>query len=65
MVQIFAVDCGIVISDIRNQRKHYNRPEKAMKKIFESAKTLVNIDADGLDPKIMPAVNSPTPGGLN
>ena len=36
-----------------------------MKKIFESAKTLVNIDADGLDPTIMPAVNSPTPGGLN
>ena len=52
-------------SDIRNPGEHYNRAEKAMKKIFESAKTLVNIDADGLESTIMQAVNSPTPGGLN
>jgi len=25
----------------------------------------LTIDADGLDPTIMPAVNAPTPGGLN
>ena len=52
-------------SDIRNPGEHYNRAEKAMKKIFESAKTLVNIDAGGLESTIMQAVNSPTPGGLN
>ena len=62
---ICVVDCGNVTSDIRNPREHYNRAEKAMKKIFESAKTLVNIDADGLESTIMQAVNSPTPGGLN
>ena len=25
----------------------------------------ITIDADGMDPTIMPAVNAPTPGGLN
>ena len=40
---IRVVDSRNVTSDIRNPRKHYNRAEKAMKKIFESAKTLVSI----------------------
>ena len=43
---IRVVDYGNVTLDIRNLREHYNRAEKDVKKIFESAKTLVTIGGD-------------------
>jgi len=37
----------------------------AVSKIPPRAKVLLSIDCDGLDPSVLPAVNMPTPGGLN
>ena len=39
--------------------------QKVLDKIPNGRRYYVTIDADGMDPTIMPAVNAPTPGGLN
>jgi len=31
----------------------------------EGARVFISIDCDGIDPAVFPAVNMPTPGGLN
>ena len=36
-----------------------------LKKIPDDSNFYITVDADGMDPTIMPAVNAPTPGGLN
>ena len=36
-----------------------------LKKIPDGSNFYITVDADGMDPTIMPAVNAPTPGGLN
>ena len=36
-----------------------------LKKIPDDSNFYITVDADGIDPTIMPAVNAPTPGGLN
>ena len=36
-----------------------------LKKIPDGSNFYITVDADGIDPTIMPAVNAPTPGGLN
>ena len=36
-----------------------------LKKIPNDSNFYITVDADGIDPTIMPAVNAPTPGGLN
>ena len=39
--------------------------KEVLKKIPDGANYYITFDADGMDPTIMPAVNAPTPGGLN
>ena len=39
--------------------------QAALDRIPNNANYYLSIDADGLDPTIMPAVTAPTPGGLN
>ena len=39
--------------------------KNVLKKIPNGANFYITVDADGMDPTIMPAVNAPTPGGLN
>jgi agmatinase len=39
--------------------------EAALTHIPHDAQVLVSIDCDGLDPAVVPAVNMPTPGGVN
>ena len=39
--------------------------QKVLNKIPNDRHYYITIDADGMDPTIMPAVNAPTPGGLN
>ena len=36
-----------------------------LEKIPDDVNFYITVDADGMDPTIMPAVNAPTPGGLN
>ena len=47
----------------------YEVHKKGIKNILEMIPSegpfYITVDADGLDPTIMPAVNAPTPGGLN
>ena len=40
-------------------------PKDVLNKIPDGRHYYITIDADGMDPTIMPAVNAPTPGGLN
>ena len=39
--------------------------QKVLNRIPNDRHYYITIDADGMDPTIMPAVNAPTPGGLN
>ena len=39
--------------------------QAALDRIPNNTNYYLSIDADGLDPTIMPAVTAPTPGGLN
>lgn len=44
---------------------HAEGIEAALRHIEPSARVLITIDCDALDPEIMPAVQAPTPGGLS
>jgi len=39
--------------------------QNILNRIPDGVNFYLTIDADGMDPTIMPAVNAPTPGGLN
>jgi agmatinase len=38
--------------------------EAVLKRIPDGGRFYITVDADGMDPTVMPAVNAPTPGGL-
>jgi agmatinase len=54
---------GSHIVTMRDLRRH--GMEVALSAIQPGAEVLISIDCDGLDPAVLPAVNMPTPGGLN
>jgi len=43
---------------------HAQGLDAALRHLPEKGRCFISIDCDGLDPAILPAVNTPTPGGL-
>ncbi len=75
---IKVVDCGNATADMFDNKQHYtnakrtdayeihdNGVDAALDQIPDNGHFYLTIDADGLDPAIMPAVMAPTPGGLS
>lgn len=54
---------GSQIVTMRDMRRH--GVAVALDAIAPDSQVLISIDCDGLDPSVLPAVNMPTPGGLN
>jgi agmatinase len=44
---------------------HAQGIETALRHIPKGGNCFISLDCDGLDPAVFPAVNTPTPGGLN
>ncbi len=67
--EIRAVDCGDIPGNPADTRQHYQVHEEGMDKILErfpkDESYYITIDADGLDPAVMPAVAAPAAGGLS
>ena len=50
---------------ITADRLHDDGVDAALAQVPDGARTYITIDADGLDPSVMPAVAGPAPGGLS
>ena len=57
-----AMEYGVGIFTADSVRK--NGVERVLDRIPEGGSVLVTLDCDGLDPTVIPAVNAPSPGGL-
>jgi agmatinase len=50
---------------VESRRFHAEGVQEALTHLNADRPVLISIDCDGLDPAALPAVNMPTPGGLN